>query len=74
MYIADREKNTQYGGWHPLRFRSKNGQKAVTMRFRAVQGTPEPLQQMEMKFWDEKGEEMNQEEGMKMMGEIEIEW
>lgn len=54
--------------WH------KNGEKAVTMRFRAVQGTLEPLQQMEMKFWDEKGEEMNQEEGMKMMGEIEIEW
>ena len=51
--------------WH------KNGEKAVTMRFRAVQGTPEPLQQMEMKFWDEKGEEMNQEEGMEMMGEIE---
>tara|TARA_B110000003_G_scaffold109360_1_gene111953 strand:- start:198 stop:1571 length:1374 start_codon:yes stop_codon:yes gene_type:complete len=51
--------------WH------KNGEKAVTMRFRAVQGTLEPLQQMEMKFWDEKGEEMNQEEGMEMMGEIE---
>ena len=51
--------------WH------KNGEKAVTMRFRALQGTLEPLQQMEMNFWDEKGEEMNQEEGMEMMGEIE---
>ena len=51
--------------WH------KNGEKAVTMRFRAVQGTLEPLHEMEMKFWDEKGEEMDQEEGMKMMGEIE---
>jgi antitoxin component YwqK of YwqJK toxin-antitoxin module len=51
--------------WH------KNGEKAVTMRFRAVQGTLQPLQEMEMKFWDEKGEEMDQEEGMEMMGEIE---
>ena len=46
--------------WH------KNGKKAATMR-------GENPQSLEMKFWNDKGEEIDQEEGEKMLDKMQNE-
>ena len=66
VVISSNDAGLQEGvGWH------KNGQKAATVLMKDGAPLMKDGEPVAMKFWNEEGEELDQEEGMKMMEQLQ---